>query len=407
MIVQAGGDAPAGLLELFPGMRTHGVVFLRLSLAGQEIGALMVWGRTPFTDAHAERLASVAEPLTLAMVNARQHRDLQRLQARLAEDHRALAADVQRTLGTEVVGADFGLRAVMEMVRRIAPSDRPALLLGETGTGKEIVAHALHAGSPRGAGPFVSLQCGAVPDALLDSELFGHEQGAFTGALERNRGRFERAHGGTLFLDEVGELTADAQVKLLRVLQEGRFERVGGTEGIEVDVRVVAATHRDLERMVRQGAFREDLWYRLNVLPVRIPPLRARRGDVPSLVQHFVLRRSREFGRRPPAVSSETMKRLVAYDWPGNVRELQNVVERALLLSPGDELVVADLGGLAPDVGAVTAGMLGTLDEAIAAHIRRVLDHTEGQIAGAGGAAEVLDVKPSTLRHRMRKLGLL
>ncbi len=409
LIVNAGPEAPAGLLALFPGLRTHSVIFLRLMLLEREVGALMVWAKGPnrFADSDAELLSLVVEPLTMAMVNARQHRELQELQEQLADDHRALAADVQRALGTEVVGADFGLRSVMEMVRLVAPSDRPALLLGETGAGKEVIANALHAASPRSGGPFVSLQCGAVPDTLLDSELFGHEKGAFTGAVDRKRGRFERAHGGTLFLDEVGEMTPDAQVKLLRVLQEGRIERLGGMTPIDVDARVVAATHRDLEGMVREGSFREDLWYRLSVLPIRIPSLREQRDDIPSLVQHFLRRRAGEFGRSTPPVSPNDMARLVAYDWPGNVRELQNVVERALLLSSDDRLVVPALGSAAQVAVSSTGEPLVALDEAIAAHIRRALEHTGGQIAGRGGAAEVLGLKPSTLRHRMKKLGLL
>ena len=408
LVINRPQDAARGLLALFPGLRRHSVIFLRLVLAEQEVGALIVWaaGHERFEAVHAELLASVTEPLTLAMVNARQHEQLRAQQERLVEDHRALAADVQRALGTEIVGADFGLRAVMERVRKLASSDRPALLFGETGTGKEVIANALHAASPRRAGPFVSLQCGAVPDTLLDSELFGHEKGAFTGALERKRGRFERAHGGSLFLDEIGELTLDAQVKLLRVLQEGRFERIGGSALIEVDVRVIAATHRDLESMVAQGSFREDLWYRLSVLLIELPPLRERRGDIPSLVQHFVHRRAREFGRPAPRVSPDSLARLAAYDWPGNVRELQNVIERALLLSDDRELVVPPLGTSRRRSAASVSDPLLPLDEAMAAHIRRALEHTGGQIAGRGGAAELLRIKPSTLRNRMKKLGV-
>ena len=211
----------------------------------------------------------VREPFAIAMANARRYRELSRLRDLLAEDNQALSADIQRAVGVEVVGADFGLRTVMEQVRQVAPARSATLLLGETGTGKEVIAHAIHQASPRSSGPMISMQCGAIPESLLDSELFGHERGAFTGALERKRGRFERAHGGTLFLDEIGELSATAQVKLLRVLQEKRFERVGGSSTVEVDVRIIAATHRDLEKMVREGTFREDLWYRLNVLPIR------------------------------------------------------------------------------------------------------------------------------------------
>lgn len=254
----------------------------------------------------------------------------------------------------------------------------------------------------------ITMQCGAVPESLFDSELFGHERGAFTGADRRRRGRFERAHGGTLFLDEIGELSPEAQVKLLRVIQERCFERVGGSETVEVDVRVIAATHRDLDAMVREGRFREDLWYRLNVLPIRIPPLRLRREDIPSLVRHFVERKANEMNlQRIPRVTSSDLHRLQRYDWPGNVRELQNVVERALILSPGGSLVFPPLGAVRrPGAPARERMALLTMDEAMAAHIRAVLEHTDGQVAGPGGAAEVLDMNPSTLRFRMKKLGL-
>jgi transcriptional regulator with GAF, ATPase, and Fis domain len=293
----------------------------------------------------------------------------------------------------------------------VAPSNSPALLLGETGTGKEVIANAIHMASPRSKGPMISMPCGAIPETLLDSELFGHEKGAFTGASERKRGRFERADGGTLFLDEIGELSPEAQVKLLRVLQERCFERVGGAETIEVDVRVIAATHRDLDKMVREMKFREDLWYRLNVLPIRIPPLRLRREDIPSLVQYFVERKAREMNLlRVPRISSHDLERLKAYDWPGNVRELQNIVERALILSRGDSLRFPDLASSRPDSeGQETAAASGaprTMDEAVADHIRSVLDRVGWQVAGSGGAAELLDMNPSTLRFRMKKLGI-
>lgn len=255
----------------------------------------------------------------------------------------------------------------------------------------------------------ISLQCGAVPDSLLDSELFGHEKGAFTGASERKRGRFERADGGTLFLDEIGELTLEAQVKLLRVLQEHQFERVGGTQTIQTDVRVIAATHRDLETMVKEGSFREDLWYRLNVLPIRIPPLRLRREDIPSLVQYFVERKVQEMNLHPtPEINARELDRLQTYDWPGNVRELQNIVERALILSQGGQLRFPELASNtpAPRPASVntTEGTLGTLDEAVADHIRNLLQRTGGKVAGPGGAAEILQMKPSTLRWRIKKL---
>ncbi len=409
-LVNRPDQQPPVMHEAFPGFATHSVAFVTLGLQGDDIGVLLVSseGHDRYTDAHARLLETIREPFAIAMANARRFRELRALKERLADDHRALSDDLQRAVADEVVGADFGLRPVMEQVRQVARSTSPTLLLGETGTGKEVVAHAIHAASPRSGGPMITMQCGAVPESLFDSELFGHERGAFTGADRRRRGRFERAHGGTLFLDEIGELSPEAQVKLLRVIQERCFERVGGSETVEVDVRVIAATHRDLDAMVREGRFREDLWYRLNVLPIRIPPLRLRREDIPSLVRHFVERKANEMNlQRIPRVTSSDLHRLQRYDWPGNVRELQNVVERALILSPGGSLVFPPLGAVRrPGAPARERMALLTMDEAMAAHIRAVLEHTDGQVAGPGGAAEVLDMNPSTLRFRMKKLGL-
>ena len=410
-------DDPAArvLADTFPGLMTHSAIFLKLNIQEEDIGALLISaeGMDRYSTEDAELLQSIREPFAIAMSNARRYRRLQALNDRLVDDNRAFAADLERSLGFEVVGADFGLREVMELVRKVAPSSSPTLLLGETGTGKEVIANAIHRASPRSNGPMISMQCGAIPDALLDSELFGHERGAFTGATERKRGRFERADGGTLFLDEVGELTPEAQVRLLRVLQERRFERLGGSRTIEVDVRVIAATHRDLETMVREGTFREDLWYRLSVLPIRIPPLRLRRQDIPALVRYFIARKSNEMNLpRQPGVSSHDFDRLQAYDWPGNVRELQNVMERALILSRGDLLSFPDLEFLSAPSPTPRSGAssdhrpLLTMDQAIADHIRSALDRAHGQIAGPGGAAELLDMHPNTLRFRMKKLGI-
>ena len=409
-------DSPEWL-QAFPGLIDHSAISLTLDMHGQDIGVLFasIAGQPAYNQEHADLLAGIREPFAIAMSNGRRYQELSRLKDRLAEDHRALSADLKRAKGTEVVGADFGLREAMDQVRRIANANSPALLLGETGTGKEVIANAIHVASARNQGPLISMQCGAVPDQLLDSELFGHEKGAFTGALERKRGRFERAHGGTLFLDEIGELSAEAQVKLLRVLQERQLERIGGSETIEVDVRVIAATHRDLEKMVREGKFREDLWYRLNVLPIRIPPLRLRRQDIPSLVQYFVIRKAGEMNLPyVPSVPADEIKLLQDYDWPGNVRELQNVVERAMILSSGDRLLFHGLltevrqpTSLATTTSNATSSLQrDKLDQVIADHIRLVLERVNGQVAGKGGAAEILGVNPSTLRFRMKKLNV-
>jgi len=295
----------------------------------------------------------------------------------------------------------------------VAPLNNSVLLSGETGTGKEVIANAIHAGSPRRDKPFIKVNCGAIPESLIDSELFGHEKGAFTGAVTEKRGRFERADGGTIFLDEIGELPLSAQVRLLRVLQEREIERVGGSRPIPLDIRVIAATHRNLQSMVDDNLFREDLWYRLNVFPIMIPPLRQRREDIPALTRHFVARKSSNMGvHEPPAIAPGALQRLVAYDWPGNVRELENLVERELILHRREQLLFnsvlpAEQKVIAADAAAVTmADSLLRLDEVAALHIGRVLKMTQGKINGPGGAAELLGLEPNTLRARMDKLGI-
>jgi transcriptional regulator with GAF, ATPase, and Fis domain len=329
-----------------------------------------------------------------------------------AEGADRYAADHVRITGDEIVGADFGLREVMHQVRHVAPTESPVLLSGETGVGKDIIANAIHLGSPRRDGPFIPVNCGAIPDSLLDSELFGHEKGAFTGALSRKRGRFERAHGGTILLDEIGEMPLPAQVRLLRVLQHREIERVGGTSRIAVDIRIIAATNKDLAAMVRAGRFREDLWFRLNVFPIEVPPLRDRPGDLPALLQHFIERKAGELKiGETPQLAAGAIDRLLAYDWPGNVRELENLVERAMILRHrGEPLRFDELAGplpTGPDKASPAAdGEALNLDAVTAAHIRRVLGMTGGKIHGPGGAGELLGVNPNTLRHRMRKLGI-
>lgn len=404
---------PKFMLNIFPELAKCSVCAFPLSIENEMLGGFSIsaHGFDRYTDEHAALLNLIKKPIALAMSNACRYREVLRLKDLLAEDNRALSMDLERVSGIQVIGADFGLSQVMEMVRRVAPMSNPVLLLGDTGTGKEVIATAIHHSSPRHAAPMVRVQCGAIPTTLLDSELFGHEKGAFTGAIARKRGRFERASGGTIFLDEIGELTPDAQVKLLRVLQEKQFERVGGSQTLSTDVRVIAATHRDLANMVREGRFREDLWYRLNVFPIQIPPLRLRREDIPALAQYFIERKSREMNlEKVPRVHSEHIERLKAYDWPGNVRELQNVIERALILSRGGPLLFPELGASsrpqATKHAAVHSQKPKTLDEAAAEHIRQTLAETGGQIAGPGGAAEILAINPSTLRSRMKKLAI-
>ncbi len=325
------------------------------------------------------------------------------------EAHRRSRATIRalveggREAGDGMIGESAALARVREQLALVAPTDATVLIQGETGTGKELAARALHAHSARREHPFIRLNCAALPHELVESELFGHEKGAFTGAVAQRRGRFELADGGTLFLDEIGELPAEAQAKLLRVLQEGEFERVGGTRGLRVNVRVVAATNRNLRAEVDAGRFRADLFYRLDVFPLTLPPLRARVEDIPGLLQHFAARTARRLGRAFDGLAPAFVERACAYAWPGNIRELENLVERALILSRGGPL---DPGALLAPADVPAAARPCSLQDVERAHIRRVLDETGGRIEGEAGAAARLGLNPSTLRGRMRKLGM-
>ncbi len=325
-----------------------------------------------------------------------------------------------------VVGEQQGLRAVMDLVLRAAPADVPILVTGETGSGKEVVARAIHERSARAAGPIIRVNCGAIPTELVDSELFGHERGSFTGAVAARKGWFERADSGTLFLDEIGELTQAAQVRLLRVLQDGTFERVGGQRTLSVNVRIVAATHRDLSAMVATGQFRRDLWYRLSVFPIHLPPLRERLEDIGPFATHFAAQAGARLFGAPVVPTDEDIALLRAQTWPGNVRELAAVIERAALLGGGRALAVAQALEAAPQVEdappspmllpllgpAPVSGRSGEdgairpLDAVIVEHIERALASVGGRIEGPDGAASLLGINPHTLRARMRKLGI-
>jgi transcriptional regulator with GAF, ATPase, and Fis domain len=371
----------------------------------------------------------MAEALAVALDNDHLLREMAALrEAAEAEKQSLLARLGRRQLGDTIIGEASGLRAVMERVQLVARSDVPVLIFGETGAGKELVARAIHARSARPAGPFIRVNCGAIPPELMDSQLFGHERGAFTGAVETRKGWFERADGGTLLLDEIGELPLAAQVRLLRIVQDGWLERVGGHQPISVSVRIVAATHRDLAAMVADGRFREDLWYRLAVFPIVLPPLRERRGDIAALARHFAERAAVRFGLAPAMPADADLRLLVEYEWPGNVRELATVIDRAAILGEGRRLEVAKALGVAaiPAVAPPPAAWLGEpptaapaadtttptssgiapLDAVIAAHIERALAATTGCIEGPRGAARLLGVNPHTLRARMRKLGI-
>lgn len=374
-------------------------------------------------------LAPAARPLGVALENDHRLHELSRMRAALEADRDALLSRLhRREISEAVIGASGGLSQVMDRVHQVAPTDAPVLILGETGSGKEVIARAIHAQSRRAQGPVVRINCGAMPPELIDSELFGHERGAFTGASAQRKGWFERADGGTLFLDEIGELPLAAQVRLLRVLQDGTLERVGGHQTISVDVRVVAATHRQLESMVASGTFREDLWYRLSVFPMRLPALRERLEDLPALAAYFAERAGRRLGGMGLAPTPADLLLLERYSWPGNVRELGAVIERAAILGNGKRLEVAlALGATSsparpvsvapsPELGAVNgstpppagasspSGRIATLDEAMAHHIRKALGACEGRIEGPTGAAKLLGINPHTLRARMRKL---
>jgi len=318
-------------------------------------------------------------------------------------------AYLEEELGTnvrvgDIVGSSPALRQVLRQVERVAATDTTVLITGETGTGKELIATAIHRASGRADRLLVKVNCAALPAGLIESELFGHERGAFTGAVARKIGRFELADRGTLFLDEIGDLPAEFQAKLLRVLQEGEFERVGGSRTLRADVRLIAATNRDLSAAVGDGRFRADLFYRLNVFPIHMPPLRERRNDIPHLAAHLVQKHARRMGRRIERIHPDTLEALVAYDWPGNVRELQNVIERALVLADGPVLLIADR--LRPATPAPTSPAELSLDDAQRDHIRSALERTGWRVSGPNGAARILGIKPSTLETRMKKLGI-
>ena len=375
-----------------------------------------------FSRQHLDVLAALQEPLAVALDNDARLHELAALREAAEAERQSLLRRLGRNeAGDTIVGEESGLAQVMQRVDLVSRSEVPVLILGETGTGKELVARAIHNRSERHSGPFLRVNCGAIPRELIDSQLFGHERGSFTGASETRQGWFERADMGTLFLDEIGELPLDAQVRFLRVLQDGFVERVGGTKPIRVNVRVVAATHRDLASMVRDGAFREDLWYRINVFPILLPPLRDRVEDIAALARHFAERAAIRFGLAPVVPTDADIQLLQSYDWPGNIRELGAVIDRAAILGNGDSLELAAALGVATPLGHdrqsaaqlahAASGATGhaqvqllPLNEAMRAHIEAALHATHGRVEGSRGAARLLQINPHTLRARMRKL---
>jgi transcriptional regulator with GAF, ATPase, and Fis domain len=416
LMERSGDDAVAGPVVRQLGIGDLPGLLLDLALEGKFVGTLSMFSEPDitFNHHHVRLLSLLNEPFAIALTNSLRFRELQTLRDTLADDNRYLQDELRTLSGGEVIGAEFGLKRVMEMVRQVAPLRSPVLLMGETGVGKEVIANAIHNLSLRSNGPFIRVNCGAIPPTLMDSELFGHEKGAFTGALFQKRGRFERADGGTIFLDEIGELPLEAQVRLLRVLQEKEIERVGGTETIQVDIRVIAATHRNLDLMLAEGRFREDIYFRLRVFPIAIPPLRLRPEDIPVLVQHFIQKKCREMKTvKTPSLAPGALDRLMLYNWPGNVRELENAVERELIVNKGALLSFDELDAKLQPAVVIKSNHDEKarfepleLDAVMSRHISEVLARCRGRVEGENGAARLLNIQPSTLRKRMTKLGI-
>ena len=376
---------------------THDRALGTLSLASLRDGA--------FQQGDVDLLAQVAGQVAIAVENALAFQEIAELKNKLAQEKLYLEDEIRSEMNfEEIVGEGPSLRAVLKQVETVAPTDSTVLITGETGTGKELIARAIHNLSPRRERTFVKVNCAAIPTGLLESELFGHERGAFTGAIAQRIGRFELANGGTIFLDEVGDIPLELQPKLLRVLQEQEFERLGGTQTIRVNVRLVAATNRNLEEMVAAREFRSDLYYRLRVFPLHMPPLRERKEDIPALVRYFVEKHARRMNRVVDTIPAETLDLLVRYPWPGNIRELENLIERAVIVSPGPILRVP-IGELKSTSEPVAESL--TLHAAERDHILKALEATNWVLAGPRGAAARLGMKRTTLQSRMRKLGVV
>lgn len=427
--------------------RDRGWLVALLSTKDKVVGHLSLIGHQTecYSAEHKRKLTILRPALSPFMINLLHYHEIMKLQERLAEQNRNLASEVRSLKQNEIVGRNGGLRHIFEMIDQLSGQDVPVLITGETGTGKELIADAIQRSSNRYNGPYVQVNCGAIPESLIDSELFGHEKGAFTGATRSKPGRFEQAHGGTLFLDEIGDMPLSVQVRLLRVLQNGVLQRVGGTQNIRIDTRIIAATHRDLPNFIKKGLFREDLFYRLNVFPIQIPPLRDRGQDIPSLVHLFINKKAKLLRiNEPPLLSNNSLPKLLEYDWPGNIRELENLVERALVISSENPMQLhlhlpqlkdrqgapASAGNKASENSISTKSSPDTdgahdkknqsffhqvenaretfpsLDNLVTEHICLALQLCNGKIHGPKGAGELLGVNPNTLRKRMDKLNI-
>jgi len=399
---------PAGIVERLKAESIASMAIAPMATAAGPLGLIAMGSRRPnnFGQEDLDLLSQISTQIALAVDNAVAYGRVTEARDRLEEERLYLESEIRSEYNFEdIIGKSAALRKVLDQVAIVAPTGSTVLLHGETGTGKELVARAIHNLSPRRERTFVRLNCAAIPSGLVESELFGHEKGAFTGALMQKKGRFELADQGTLFLDEIGDISLELQPKLLRALQEREFERLGSTKTIRVDVRLIAATHRDLQSMIRNNQFREDLFYRLNVCPIEIPPLRERREDIPLLVHYFVLRHSRQMQKRVKSVPKHAMEALVNADWPGNIRQLENFIERCVIFTQGDELNVLRAELKKPSVRSV-ASAAPSFEQAERQAIVDALIAASGRIAGKGGAAERLGLKRTTLQNKMNKLNI-
>ena len=403
-------EMPAANRDMLEQMGVVAAGAFPLEYRGELVGVLGMLSRKPFEPRAWELQSIFADQAAMAVKSAYLFEQLESHKNRLQVENAYLQSEIRTERGfEEIIGESPALKSVIRKVKQVAGVETTVLLTGETGTGKELIARAIHGLSARKDRPMIKVNCGAIPQGVVESELFGHERGAFTGALQRRIGRFELADKGTLFMDEVGELPLDTQVKLLRVLQEQEFERLGGTRVMKVDVRLIAATNRDLEKEVAAGRFRSDLFFRLDVFPIHVPPLRERPGDIALLVRHFLNHFQCKLAKPLRAVTPESLDRLQRYSWPGNIRELQNVLERACVLSTGPIVEISDrLRAPGDTASSDEAGeqSIVTLDESERMHVQRALAATNGKIHGPDGAAALLGINGSTLRSRMQKLGI-